>query len=156
MRLWSAHVSSIIMLGAIAGCAAEIGDRGVEFPAQYEGGSSLLIQGKITAAIIGEQMAFTNGARRLTIPLQSIAALTYGTDIRQRSLLRFVPFYELSKHYVAVTWVDSSKPVSREIEVVLKLREDKSRQLVAILERLTGVQAINADKRGALVRYAAK
>jgi hypothetical protein len=156
MRLWSAHVCSIIMLGAIAGCAAEIGDRGVEFPAQCEGGSSRLMQGKITATIVGNGMVFINSDQRLAIPLESIAALTYGTDIRQRSLLRFVPFSDLSKHYVALTWIDGSTQVSREVEVVLKMSEDKSRQFVATLERLTGIQAVNADKRAALVRYTAR
>src|SRR5713101_282190 len=104
MRLWSAHVCSIIMLSTIAGFAAEIGRSGIEFPAQYEGGSLPLIQGKIRATIAGEEVVFINGDQRLAIPLQNITALTYGTDIRHRSLLRFVPFLDLDKaHYVAVT-----------------------------------------------------
>jgi len=114
-------------------------------------------QGKISAAVAGDQMVFLGGKQRLAIPLSRITAVTYGSEVHRGSPLRFVPFLDLDKaYYVSLTWTGSAgQPSGTRIEAVLKLREGKSRQFVAVLERLTGIKAVNADRMPAIVRYEA-
>ena len=138
--------SIVLLFGATAGFAAEIGNAGINFPVRYEGGSLPLNQGKINATVAGDQMIFHDGKQRLVIPLRSITAVTYGSEVHRGSPLRFVPFLELDKaYYVSLSGV--------RVEAVLKLREGQSKQFVAALERLTGIKAVNADRSPAIVRY---
>ena len=154
MRLWSALVCSAMLLSTGTGFAAEMTGTGVKFPALYEGGSLRLDQGRIKAAIGENELVFLRGNQKLAIPLQSITAVTYGSD-HHRSVLCFVPFLDLDKeHYVGLTWsgtVPDGGQVSNE--AVLRFREGRYRHFVEALERLTGIKAVNADKLPALVRY---
>lgn len=158
MRLWSALVCPVMLLSACAGFAADIAETGVRFPARYEGGSLPLNQGRIQAKIVAHQVVLFTGNQRLTIPLRDITAVTYGTDFHRKSLLRFVPFFEVDKaHYVGLTWTgggrDGEHASNTKSEAVLKLGEGKYRRFVAAIERLTGIKAVNADRLPAFVRF---
>src|SRR5579872_6616034 len=154
MRLWSTLVCSAMLLVSRTGFTAEIAGTGVNFPAQYAGGSLLLDQGRIKATIAQNELVFLHGSQKLAIPLQSITAVTYGSD-HHRSVLCFVPFLDLDKeHYVGLTWTGTVRDGEQASnEAVLKFREGKYRHFVEALERLTGIKAVNADKLPALVRY---
>src|SRR5438270_8562983 len=128
--------SLVLLLGASAGFAAEIGVTGVQFPVRYEGGSLPLNQGKIRATVVKDQMVFLDGKQQFVLPLSRITAVTYGSEVHKGSPLRFVPFLELDKaYYLSVTWRGSvDQPSVTRIEAVLRLREGQSRQLVTVLE----------------------
>src|SRR5260370_39615573 len=103
MRVWSALVCPVMLLSTATGFAAEIAV--TEFAAQYEGGSLPLNQGKIKATIVAGEVVFLNGNQRLAIPIKSIAAVTYGTDVHHKSVFCFVPFLDFDKaYYVGMTW----------------------------------------------------
>jgi hypothetical protein len=150
MRLWSVLVCPVILLAAGIACVAEIAGTAIRFEVQYEGGSLPLTQGKIRAAIAGNELLFLHGGRKLAIPLESITRITYGTD-HHKSVLCYVPFLELDRSYhVGLTWTDRREASN---EAVLKLSEGKHRRFVATLEQLTGITAVNSDKAPAIVRF---
>ena len=151
MRLRSVIVCPVILLAAGIACVAEITGTAIRFEVQYEGGSLPLTQGKIRAAIAGNDLLFLHGGTKLAIPLRSITRITYGTD-HHKSMLCYVPFLELDKSYhVGLTWTGDSREASNE--AVLKLKEGNHRRFVATLEELTGISAVNSDKAPAIVRF---
>lgn len=127
--------------------------------AKYEGGTLPLNQRKITATIDEDAVIFVHGDERFTVPLKNITAVSCGTDVRRRfgaSVLGMFPRMHLDKveaYYVGLTWTGDIREGQKKVEAVLKLSNGEYRDFVAVLERLTGIKAVNADKVPTMVRY---
>src|SRR5436309_206267 len=98
---------------------------GFTVPLNYEGGTLPLNQGKIKATIAEDQVVFFHGNRKVVVPVESITAISTGTDVRRRfgaSVLGIVPLMHLDKaetYYVGLTW--NSNDRASKIDAVLKL-----------------------------------
>jgi len=134
---------------------------GLTVLAKYEGGTLPLNQRKITATVAENEVIFVHGNERFAIPLTSITAVSCGTDVRRRfgaTVLAMVPRMHLDKveaYYVGLTWTGNGREGGKtsKVEAVLKLSNSEYRDFVAVIERLTGIKAVNADKVPTLVRY---
>jgi hypothetical protein len=128
---------------------------------KYEGGTLPLNQSKVTATVAEDEVIFVHGNERFAVPLKSITALSCGTDVRRRfgaSVLAMLPRMHLDKvemYYVGLTWTGNSREGKKtsKVEAVLKLSNSEYHDFVAVLERLTGIKAVNADKVPTVIRY---
>jgi hypothetical protein len=145
-------VISLTLAVVTVGCAsAETRKTGLTVPVTYAGGTLPLSQGKIKATVEEDTVVLHRGSHKVSIPIQSITAISSGTDVRRRfgaSVLGVVPRMHLDKaetHYVGLTWAGA--------EAVLKLNASEYRDFVAMLERLTGRKATDTRKTPTVVRY---
>jgi hypothetical protein len=124
--------------------------------AKYEGGTLPLSPGKIKATIAEDEVVFLHGSQRLAIPIKNITAVTCNTDVRRRfgaSLLGMVPLMHLDKteiYYIGLSWTGDK---DSKAEMVLRLTGGEYRDFLAVIERLAGIKAVNADKVPTVVRY---
>lgn len=130
-------------------------------PMKYEGGTLPLGQGKTRAAITDDKLVFTQGHRRLAIPLQDITVISCNIDVRRRlgaSVLGVLPGLHLDTaeaYYVGLTWTGTShdgQPPAR-IEGVFRLSSSEYGDFVTTLEHLTGKKAVDTHRVPAVVRY---
>jgi hypothetical protein len=114
--------------------------------------------GRIRATVAEDQVVILHGSKKLTIPLKNITAITCNTDVRRRfgaSVLGIVPLMHLDKaetHYVGLSWNGDSEKTPKA-EMVLRMTNAEFRDFLAVMERLAGIKAVNADKVPTVVRY---
>src|SRR5262249_10105504 len=134
---------------------------GTALPMKYEGGTLPLGQGKTRATISDSKVVFSQGDRKLAIPLQNITMIACNTDVHRRFgalVLGAVPKLHLDlaeEHYVGLTWTANSHdgaPGGR-VEGVFKLSGSDYGDFLATLERLTGQKAVDTHRVPAVVRY---
>jgi hypothetical protein len=145
----------------VSASAFATGTNGATLPMKYEGGTLPLGQGKTRASISEDKLVFTQGHRKLAIPLEDITAISCNTDIRRRfgaPVLGVVPRLHLETaetYYVGLTWTGNShegQPPAR-IEGVFKLSGSEYADFLTILERRTGKKAIDTHRVPVVVRY---
>jgi hypothetical protein len=159
MNCWRAVLCLSLALLPVEAAGAK--KSGFTVLAKYEGGTLPLNQRKITATIAEDAVVFVHGSERFAIPLTSITAVSCGTDVRRRfgaSVLAMIPRMHLDKveeYYVGLSWTGNIREGRKtsNVEAVLKLSNSEYRDFVAVLERLTGIKAVNADRVPTLVRY---
>jgi hypothetical protein len=130
-------------------------------PLRYEGGTLPLGLGKIKVTVSEDKLVFTQGARKLSIPLQKLEGIARNTDVRRRfgaSVLSAVPRVHLDtveEYYVGLTWTDSGPEgqFGTRLEGVFKLSGSDYYNFLATLERLTGKKAVDTHRAPAVVRY---
>src|SRR5579872_3860689 len=93
-------------------------------PMKYEGGTLPLGQGKTRATISEDKVVFTQGDRKLAIPLEHITMISCNTDVHRRfgaSVLAAVPKLHLDTaeaYYVGLSWTgdghDGQPPIRAE------------------------------------------
>jgi len=145
----------------MASCVALAGQPGkATYPAQYEGGSAALKPNHGIKALVGpHEIVFVQHGRSISIPVQSISEISCGTNVHRRfgaAVLGLVPLMDLDKvqrHYVGVTWTDSTRAGQGREEVLFRLNAGEYRDFIATLERLTGKQAIDTGKTPTVVQY---
>src|SRR5947209_3651424 len=99
-------------------------DKADAFTLKYEGGSAALKQDKAVKAVLaGNEIAFVQHGRRLSVPVESIRLITFATDTRRRfgsAALGVVPFVhlgEVSERYVGLTWTGANGGEAGQIVV---------------------------------------
>jgi hypothetical protein len=129
-----------------------------EYPATYAGGSLPLEHNKIRAALGDDQVIFAQGGQRIAVPLKSITAISYGTEVRRRtgaSVLDVVPLMHLGEsagYYIGVAWTGPHGN-SAHAQVLLKLSRGEYRDFLTALEQVTGIKAIDTNLVPTVVRY---
>lgn len=130
-------------------------------PVKYEGGTLPLGQGRTRVTFSDDKVVFTQGHRKLAIPLEDITTISCNTDTRRRfgaSLLGAVPRLHLDTtedYYVGLSWAanrQGAEPASRA-EGVFKLSSSDYSNFLATLKRLTGKTAVDTHRVPAVVRY---
>lgn len=130
----------------------------VEYPAMYSGGSLPLDHHKVHAALAQDAVIFTQGGRRMLVPIKNITGISCGTEVRRRlgaSVLDVVPLMHLGQsadHYIGVAWTGSGGTTARA-QVLLKLSRGEYREFLAALEQATGIKAVNTNQVPTVVRY---
>jgi len=130
-------------------------------PMRYEGGTLPLGQGKTQATISDDRLVFTQGDRKLAIPLHNITTIACNTDMRRRfgaSVLGAVPKLHLDTsetYYVGLTWTSSAHEDQPAMtwEGVFKLSGSEYSKFLATLEHLTGKKPVDTHRVPAVVRY---
>ena len=141
---------TLAVFTTVAGLA-ETRKTGLTVPVTYAGGTLPLTQGKIKATVEEDALVLHHRNQKVSIPIQSITAISSGTDVRRRfgaTVLGVVPKMHLDKaeaHYVGLTWSGA--------EAVLKLNASEYRDFLGTLERLTGRKATDTRKTPTVVRY---
>lgn len=134
---------------------------GTRMPMRYEGGTLPLGQGRTRATISEDRLIFTQGHRKLAIPLENITTIACSTDVRRRfgaSVLGTVPRLHLDTseiYYVGLTWTSEAREGQPAItwEGVFKLSSSEYGKFLETLERLTGKKAVDTGRVPAVVRY---
>ena len=130
-------------------------------PMKYEGGTLPLGQGRTRVTFSDDKVVFTQGHRKLAIPLEDITTISCNTDVRRRfgaSLVGRVPGLHLDTaedYYVGLSWAGNShgaEPESRA-EGVFKLSSSDYSNFLATLERLTGKTAVDTRRVPSVVHY---
>jgi len=130
-------------------------------PMRYEGGTLPLGQGKTRATILENKVVFTQGDRKLAIPLENITRISCNTDVHRRFgalLLAAVPKLHLDtaeEYYVGLTGTGAGHDgaLGVRIEGVFRLSGNDYGDFLAALERLTGQKAVDTHRVGAVVDY---
>jgi hypothetical protein len=130
-------------------------------PMRYEGGTLPLGQGKTHAAISEDRLVFTQGNRKLAIPLRNITTIACNTDVRRRfgaPVLGAVPRLHLDTsetYYVGLTWITGAREgqPAMKWEGIFKLSGSEYNKFLATLERLTGKKPVDTRRVPAVVRY---
>lgn len=129
-----------------------------DYPATYAGGSLPLDHHRVRAALGKDAVVFMQGSRSVAVPLKNITEISYGTEVRRRlgaSVLDVVPLMHLGEsetRYIGVTWTRASGDI-RQAQVLLQLNRNEYRELLAALEQLTGIKAVNTNQVPTVVRY---
>jgi hypothetical protein len=134
---------------------------GARLPMRYEGGTLPLGQGKTHASISEDRLVFTQGHRKLAIPLRNITAIACNTDVRRRfgaPVLGAVPIFHLDTaetYYVGLTWTSSAREGQPAItwQGIFKLSSSEYSKFLTTLEHLTGKKAVDTRRVPAVVRY---
>lgn len=130
-------------------------------PMTYEGGTLPLDQGKTRVTISENKVVFSQGDRKLAVPVEDITTISCNTDVRRRfgaSVLGAVPKLHLDTaetHYVGLTLTGDShegQPPVR-IEGIFRLSGSEYGDFLATLERLTGKKAVDTNRVPSVVRY---
>jgi len=151
MKFRLAFFAFAVVALTVTGASAETRKTGLTVPVTYEGGNLPLAQGRIKATVQEDAVVLHHRHQKVSIPIESITAISSGTDVRRRfgaTVLGVVPKMHLDKaetHYVGLTWSGS--------EAVLKLSAGEYRDFLATLERLTGRKATDSSKTATVVRY---
>lgn len=129
-------------------------------PMRYEGGTLPLGQGKTEASISENRLVFTQGHRKLAIPLQNITRIACNTDVRRRfgaPVLGAVPRLHLDTseiYYVGLTWTNHREDQpAMTWEGIFKLSGSEYSKFLETLERLTGKKAVDTSRVPAIVQY---
>jgi len=130
-------------------------------PMRYEGGTLPLGPGKTHATVSEDRLVFTQGGRKLAIPLENITIIACNTDVRRRfgaSVLGAVPRLHLDTsetYYVGLTWTSNAREGQPAItwEGVFKLTGSEYSKFLTTLERLTGKKPLDTRRVPAVVRY---
>jgi len=152
---------SLILLVASPGFGSGTRKAGLTVPVKYEGGTLPWNQGKLKTTIAEDELVFTHGAQRIAVPIKNITAISCGEDARRRfgaSVLGMVPLMHLDKseaYYIGVTWTGNARAGEKasKVEAVFRLNNAEYRDFLAVLERLTGLKAVNAAKVPTVVQY---
>jgi hypothetical protein len=151
---------SAALMASSSAFGRQAGKAGTSYPAEYEGGSALLKQNHGIKALMGPgEVIFVQHGRRIAIPVESIREISCSTNVHRRfgaAVLGLVPLMDLDKvqrHYVGVTWTDSTRAGTGKEEALFRLSAGEYRDFIAALERLTGKQAIDTGKTPTVVHY---
>lgn len=108
------------------------------YPVVYEGGNLPLNHRKVTATLSNDQVVFTRGHRRISVPAKDITSISVARN-----------------HYVGVTWVDGTGQdgSAPKKEVLVRLSAGEYRQFISALERLTGKKAVDTTQVPTTVHY---
>ena len=159
MKYWAALLCILLTLLSANATAAKA--HGFMLPMKYEGGTLPLGQSKTYATVSEKKVVFTQGNRKLAIPLQNITAIWCNTSVRRRfgaPVLGVVPRLHLDTaeaYYIGLTWTGDhhdDAPAAR-IDGVFKLRAGEYYNFLTTLERLTGKKAVDTHRVPAIVRY---
>jgi len=129
-----------------------------DYPATYAGGGLPLNHDKVRAALGRDEVVFTQGSRRIAVPVKNITEISCGTEVRRRlgaSVLDVVPLMHLGEsetYYIGVAWtgVNGSTP---RTQVLLKLNRGEYRGFLATLEQVTGIKAVDTNQVPTVVHY---
>jgi len=151
---------ALVLLGGSSAFASGTKKSGLTVPVKYEGGTLPWSQGKLKTTIAEDELIFTHGSRHFAVPIKSITAISCGADVRRRfgaSVLGMVPLMHLEKseaYYIGVTWTgDARSQKASKVEAVFKLTNGEYRDFLALLERLTGLKAVDASRIPTVVQY---
>ena len=159
MNSWSVLIYVPLALLSATNAVSKAGSPTV--PVKYEGGTLPLGQGRTRVTFSEDKVVFTQGHRKLAIPLQDITAISCNTDVRRRfgaSLLGAVPRLHLDTaedYYVGLSWTGDphdGEPASRA-EGIFKLGSAEYTNFLATLERLTGKTPVDTHRVPTVVRY---
>ena len=159
MRYWSAICSLLFSAIAVNTASSATKKTGFTVPVVYEGGTLALHPGKIKAQVAEDAVVLIHGSRKVSIPMESITAISSGTDVRRRfgaSVLSVVPLMHLDKaetYYVGLTWTGEAAGKTSRVDAVLKLSGGEYRDFLAMLERFSGRKATDTRKTPTIVRY---
>lgn len=127
---------------------------------RYEGGTLPLGQGRTEATILEDRLVFSQGHRKLAIPLQNITTIAYNTDVHRRfgaPVLGAVPLLHLDTseiYYVGLTWTSHREDQpGMTWQGIFKLSGSEYSKFLETLERRTGKKAIDTSRVPAVVRY---
>ena len=129
-----------------------------DYPATYAGGSLPLDHHKVRATLGKDEVVFTQGGRRIVVPVKIITGISCGKKMRHRlggSVLDVVPMMHLGEsqdHYIGVTWTGAHGDPARA-QALLKLSRGEYRSFLAALEQATGIKAVNTNQVATVVRY---
>jgi len=155
MKLFSAFLFLAIAFDPLAALAKKAA---TEYPATYAGGSLPLNHHKVRAALGKDEVIFTQGGRRIAVPVKNITEISCGTEVRRRlgaSVLDVVPLMHLGEsadNYIGVAWSGANGNTAHA-QVLLKLSRGEYRDFLAALEQATGLKAVNTNQVPTVVRY---
>ena len=129
---------------AFLGFSAALMAAGGSYPVRYEGGSLPLNHRKVTARVDNGSVVFQQHGQRLEVPVQSITAISCGSDVHRR-----LKVTKSEKDYIGVSWIAES----REVEALFKARGREYRDFLKALESSTGKKAVDAHKVPVVVHY---
>ncbi len=131
------------------------------YPMKYEGGSLELDQhSKLKLSIAQTEVRAIQGKKNFTIPTNSITEVSYGNDVHRRvgaaigvgvvtlGIGALMALVKTKKHYVGIVWGDKRSPDAKRGGVVFKVGKGEYRGVIAALEGITGLKAVNADTVG--------
>src|SRR5215472_17249656 len=100
MNFGSALIAISIAVCTAATGSAETRKSGLTVPVTYAGGTLPITQGKIKATVEEDALVLHHRSQKVSIHIQSITAISSGTDIRRRfgaSVLGVVPGMHLDR-----------------------------------------------------------
>jgi hypothetical protein len=153
MRFW---IVLALVFSLPAFCPAGVArQRPDAYPATYEGGNLPLKQHKLKATLGGGEVVFTEGRRRIAVPVKDISKISIGTGVHRRfgvGVLGVVPLVHLGateRHYVALTCTGGVRA-----EALLRMSGTEYKQFVAALEKLSGRKPVDTSRVPTVVHYA--
>ena len=123
---------------------------GAAFPVTYAGGSLSLDHDKALAALVNDEVVFTQHSRRVAVPVKNITDISCGTDVRRRFGATVLGPTE--DHYIGVAWT-GAEGTPEKAQALLKLNRAEYREFLAALERATGIKAVNTNQVPTVVHY---
>ena len=117
-----------------------------DYPATYAGGSLPLNHNRVRAELGTGEVIFIQHNRRIAVPAKNITEISCGAEARRR----LMHLGEAEDYYIGVTWSTTGAAPS---QVLLRLSRREYGQLLAALEQLTGVKAIDTNQVPTVVRY---
>jgi hypothetical protein len=154
MKLWPLFLLSLALLPTAALAKKAPG----AYPLTYAGGSLPFGRSKVHAALVNDEVIFTQHGQRIAVPAKNITEISCGTEVHRRlgaSVLDVVPLMhlgEIENHYIGVGWTDANGSTARA-QVLLKLSRSEYHEFLAALEQLTGIKAVNTNQVPSVVRY---
>lgn len=153
----TASLATLLLL--ISSTAVGASKKEVSYPMKYEGGSLPLQQHDGVKMILEpERITVVQRKERHAIPVKSITEISYGNDVHRRvgaavgvgivtlGVGALLALAKTKKHYVGLTWSDSESV--KKGGVVFKVGKGEYRGVIAAVEGLTGLKAVNADNGG--------
>ncbi len=162
MRLsWTALAVSAVLALPVAGLAGEARKARNTYPVTYEGGSLPLSHSRIRASIESDEVVLAQHRHRIAVPVRDILEISCGSQVRRRlgaAVLNAIPGLHLGDaetHYIGVAWTDagSDGTGAAKTQVLFRVNGSDYRELLASLERTTGIKAVDTTHVPTAVRY---
>src|SRR5437868_5992763 len=100
MRFSPVILSLSISVLTVTAASAGPKKSGLTVPVVYAGGTLPLAPGKIKAIVAEDRLMLFHGNQQISVPMESITAISSGTDVRRRfgaGVLGVVPLVHLDK-----------------------------------------------------------
>jgi hypothetical protein len=152
MRSWAA-----VLFLSVAALAGEPKEPRSSYSAAYEGGTLSLTRNKVKATLGADRVMITQGRRVVSVRARDIVRISYGNNIRRRfgaAVLDFVPLVrwgEAETLYIGLTW--NGPGGAPQAEALFRVDRGDYQPLLAALERLTGLKAVDTRQVPTVVRY---
>jgi hypothetical protein len=140
--------------------ARDVRDGHITYTMLYQGGTLSFSHSKVTASLSNDQVVLIQNKSRIAIPAGNIRQISCAREVRRRmgaAVLNAVPrvrLGEIESHYIGVTWTAASKggtPV--RLDAIFKLSKDDYYEVLPLLERMTGLTAVDTSRVPTVVRY---